>query len=66
MSLCASCGLELSGDAELCPHHHRSDGEDWAGSNRILCDFLHRGKVPARLSASQRSEDVIVTTPEAA
>lgn len=67
MSLCAACGLDIPGDAELCPHHQcASADEDWAVSNRILCDFLHRGKVPARLPASQRGDGVSAITSEAA
>ena len=38
MSLCASCGLQLSGDAGLCPHHHCVYGDDWAVANRIMQD----------------------------
>lgn len=48
MSLCASCGLQLSGDASLCPIHHCVYGDNWAAANRIWCDFVHRGKVPTR------------------
>ena len=53
MSRCAQCGFELEASFELCPHHHVRD-EDWAASNRIMCDFLHRGKEPARLPGSAR------------
>ncbi len=58
MSLCASCGLQLSGDAALCPHHHCVYGDNWAAANRIMCDFLHRGKPPRRLDAAERADDL--------
>jgi hypothetical protein len=29
----------------MCAHHVASYGDDWAMSNRIMCDFLHRGVV---------------------
>ena len=57
VSPCAQCGTELSGDAALCPHHHCVYGDDWAFANRIMCDFFHRGKVPARLTEPERSDD---------
>lgn len=57
MSLCASCGLQLSGDAGLCPHHHCVYGDDWAVSNLIMCDFFHRKKVPPRLAKNDRLDD---------
>ena len=57
MSLCASCGLELVGTQALCPHHHLSNDE-WAGSNRAVCNFIHRGIVLKRLSAEERSEEL--------
>lgn len=53
---CPSCGLQLR-DAEICPHHHTVYGDDWATSNRIMCDWLHRGKVPLRLSYAERDTD---------
>jgi len=66
MSLCASCGLQLSGDAALCPHHHCVYGDDWAIANRIMCDFFHRGKLPPRLTQSERDDDFWAHTGEAA
>jgi hypothetical protein len=29
----------------MCAHHAAGYGDDWAMSNRIMCDFLHRGVV---------------------
>jgi len=66
MSLCASCGLQLSGDAGLCPHHHCVYGDDWAVANRIMCDFFHRRKVPPRLAQTDRDDDFWAHTGEAA
>ena len=66
MSLCASCGLQLSGEAALCPHHHCVYGDDWAVANRIMCDFFHRKKVPPRLTATERDDDFWAHTGEAA
>lgn len=43
MSLCATCGVPLAGDRELCPHHACVYGDDWAASNRMWCAFIHRG-----------------------
>lgn len=56
MTLCAACGLGTTA-GELCPRHHIVYGDDWAAANRLLCDFLHRGKVPPRLSATDREDD---------
>lgn len=50
MSLCVQCGLSLSGDQSLCAHHPYNGGADWAAVNRIMCDMLHRKKVPTRLA----------------
>jgi hypothetical protein len=58
MSLCALCGLHLSGNAGLCPHHHAACNDEWATANRIICDFIHRKKVPPRLSFAERDDDV--------
>ena len=66
MSLCASCGLQLSGQAALCPHHHCVYGDDWAVANRIMCDFFHRKKVPPRLAQHDRDDDFWAHTAEAA
>jgi hypothetical protein len=57
MSLCAMCGMQLSADATLCPHHHSMPPSEWAVENRIMCDFLHRGIVPRRLTAAARLDD---------
>ena len=66
MSLCSSCGLQLSGNAALCPHHHMIYGDGWAQANRIMCDFFHRGFVPSRLTQNERDDDFWSHTDEAA
>ena len=58
MSLCAACGLPLFGEVALCPHHHCAYGDDWAASNRIMCNFIHRGVVPPRVLPGERNEDL--------
>jgi hypothetical protein len=58
MSLCASCGAELTDGSSLCGHHQLSGEDRWAEGNRILCDLLHRGKEPARLPRGDREDDV--------
>lgn len=60
MRRCAQCGFEMAGDVELCPHHDvREHG--WAASNRVMCDFVHRGKTPPRLSPEERADELIVS-----
>ena len=39
---CACCG-EITTGGGLCPHHDLGYADDWATSNRIMCDFIHRG-----------------------
>lgn len=58
MSLCASCGSELSDGSSLCRHHQLGGEDRWAEGNRILCDLLHRGKEPARLPRDQREDEM--------
>lgn len=57
MSVCASCGLNLSGDAGICSHHLVIYGDDWARANKIICDLLHRGIAPSRLSCSDLADE---------
>jgi hypothetical protein len=45
MSLCAYCGHSISGPDAICLHHTMPERDDWASSNRVMCDFLHRGVV---------------------
>jgi hypothetical protein len=56
------CGLELYGDASLCPHHYCVYGDDWARVNRVMCDFFHRGIAPPRLASSERDDNFWAAT----
>jgi hypothetical protein len=55
MSLCASCGLEIADGSGLC-RHHVAHPDNWAESNRIMCDFFHR-RIPARLAVETRGDE---------
>jgi len=57
MSLCAACGLEIQGDGTLCAHHTLGSDDDWAENNRLMCDLLHRGRVPPRLAPAEREDE---------
>jgi hypothetical protein len=57
MSVCAVCGSELADESSLCRHHHLGSEDRWAEGNRILCDLLHRGKEPSRLSKDLREDE---------
>ncbi len=41
---------------------HPSSAHDWAGANRIMCDFFHRRKVPRRLTQAERDDDFNAVT----
>ena len=56
MSFCSVCAMQLEADVALCAHHHLSE-IGWAAQNRIMCDLLHRGIVPPRLSAAELLDD---------
>ena len=56
MSLCALCGLTVPDGAGVCAHHQNGD-DDWASTNRIMCDFVHRQRVPSRLGPRERDDD---------
>ncbi|HMG19368.1 MAG TPA: hypothetical protein VK573_11630 [Gemmatimonadales bacterium] len=49
--ICALCGIAVyGGEGEICAHHTVAfTGERWSDGNRIMCDFLHRGVIPARI-----------------
>jgi hypothetical protein len=57
MNRCASCRAEIPEVMLLCPHHHAGD-IGWSATNRIMCDLLHRGAVPPRVSAAERADDL--------
>ena len=56
MGLCAACGVRIPGDGTLCAHHVPGSGNHWAENNRLMCDLLHRGRVPSRLPPAEREE----------
>lgn len=62
---CPSCGSELGTDA-ICSYHTASVGVDrsWSDENRVICDLLHRGKEPARLSLQERSDYAVPVDPQ--
>lgn len=39
---CAMCNA--SEPDELCRYHPKEKTDDWAEGNRVICDFIHRGK----------------------
>lgn len=47
---CVKCGLQ-NPNVELCPHHLAVEVH-WAAMNRIFCNALHRGIMPARVQDS--------------
>lgn len=59
MSLCASCGSELSDGTSLCRHHHLSLEVGWAQSNRMVCDLVHRGIQPARVPVREIEPEAV-------
>ena len=53
---CPVCGLGNPALA-VCAHHGTAEGDGWAQSNRAMCDYFHRKKVPARLACEDREDD---------
>lgn len=49
---CPSCNMQ----GAFCSHHASDQADQWALSNRIMCDFFHRGIVPPRLPVAERGE----------
>jgi hypothetical protein len=41
-------------DEEVCAHHQETAEPGWAETNRVMCDLLHRGRAPVRLSVRDR------------
>jgi len=56
MSLCAFCGVQLSGRESFCHHHEQLVERGWAAVNRVMCDLFHRGIDPPRLNVADRDE----------
>lgn len=57
MNRCNQCGIELHEAFTLCPHHHVHNDPGWAATNRIMCDFVHRGLVPQRVAPANGEDD---------
>jgi len=57
MNRCAWCNMEVAAGSNLCAHHDAPE-TGWAASNRIMCDFLHRGLLPPRVHDRERDEDL--------
>jgi hypothetical protein len=60
MSQCAMCGQPAAGPGEICLYHLSFPADDWATGNRVMCNFLHRGIVPAGSRARSDDLDVFV------
>lgn len=56
MITCVMCGSEAPDGGALCAHHLFGIADEWAATNRVMCDFVHRGVVPRRLSREERDE----------
>lgn len=56
MSACAKCGCQVANETALCPHHAATFDDGWAATNRAMCDRLHRGTGPVRLTAAERDD----------
>jgi hypothetical protein len=61
MRLCPYCGHPTYGGGLICRHHMSAvEGDDWARTNRTMCDFVHRGIVaPATATALSDSLDTL-------
>ena len=66
MSVCVQCGIERDDGALLCPQHERESLDTWAEGNRIICDWIHRGKLPERAPDPQAEDEAWIRpwTPE--
>lgn len=48
MPYCPACGVGSTSDladSELCVQHTMFKDDEWAHSNKVMCDFFHRGIV---------------------
>jgi hypothetical protein len=55
LNTCSMCGLNLlnSDVMGVCNYHHAVTWDGWAKSNKVMCDFIHRGKVPKRRAMTE-------------
>lgn len=44
--VCAICGGLIAARAGVCAAHLAVADTEWAARNRLMCDLLHRGKLP--------------------
>lgn len=58
MNRCNQCGIELLAAFTLCPHHYLNTDAGWATTNRIMCDFVHRGLAPAPVPPASREDEL--------
>ena len=60
---CSKCGASLPEDYDMsiCSHHPLEESEKWSINNRIMCNYLHRGKPLPRLKSSERDLDDMTT-----
>jgi hypothetical protein len=62
MSLCALCAQPTLDGDDVCAFHVDGHRGDWATSNRIMCDFVHRGIVsPASCERADALEPLVAT-----
>lgn len=52
---CPRCATVVIGRA-MCDYHGQAESNNWAKGNRVLCDLLHRGIAPERLSVEDRED----------
>lgn len=44
MPRCPICQVPLIDERlVMCPHHVNANSDDWARSNRVFCNWIHRG-----------------------
>jgi len=65
MALCVLCAQPLVGPDDVCAYHLVGHGDDhWATSNRIMCDFVHRGIIPPAPRERDDDLELLVSTPD--
>lgn len=55
-AICPICGLTCPAIG-FCEHHPGAFIDEWAASNRIVCDLIHRKITPERLEPADRGLD---------
>lgn len=50
--ICSACASHVYDDG-ICSHHFVTEDE-WAAANRVWCDMVHRGRLPARVAPEDR------------